>query len=186
MNPAQSAAAGRARAPRPVMNDHPVPSVGLVLRASEYAQYEHEVDRLRATRARSLPERLRQARGYVSADTAEEIAHIHEEHAVMDARIARLEELLRTATVIADGPDDDVATLGCAVEVEYERTGRRATYRLSGIAAAADGRSVSARSPVGQALMGSRAGDVVSVELPSGRVERLRIATITPPSADIS
>jgi transcription elongation GreA/GreB family factor len=31
--------------------------------------------------------------------------------------------------------------------------------------------------------MGRRAGDVVSVELPSGRVESLRIVAITPPPA---
>ena len=82
-----------------------------------------------------------------------------------------------------DGPADGVATLGSTVEVEYERTAHRASYRLSGIAAGDDARSVSARSPVGRALMGRRAGDVVSVGLPSGRVESLRIVAISPPPA---
>jgi transcription elongation GreA/GreB family factor len=40
---------------------------------------------------------------------------------------------------------------------------------------------VSARSPVGRSVMGRRAGDIVSVELPSGRVESLRIVAIAPP-----
>ena len=45
---------------------------------------------------------------------------------------------------------------------------------------------MSARSPVGQALMGRRVGDVVAVELPTGRVEELRIVAIAPPAAEAS
>jgi len=153
----------------------------LVIGASEYADYERELDHLRAVRARELPARMRRARGFVGADAAEEIAHIQEDHAVIDARIARLEDRLRTATVLPHGPADGVATLGCTVEVEYERTERRASYRLNGVASGTDSRSVSARSPVGRAVMGRRTGDVVSVELPAGRVESLRILAIAPP-----
>jgi transcription elongation factor GreA len=155
----------------------------LVVGASEFAEYEEELDRLRAIRARDLPDRMRRARGFVGADAAEEIAHIQVDNAVIDARIARLEDLLRTATVRPEGPADGVATLGCTVEVEYEQTGRRASYRLNGIASGGDARSVSARSPVGRAVMGRRVGDVVSVELPSGRVESLQIVAITAPPA---
>jgi transcription elongation factor GreA len=155
----------------------------LVIGASEFAAYEQELGRLRAVRARDLPDRFRRAREYVGADAAEEIAHIQEDHAVIDARIARLEDLLRTATVLPHGDADGVATLGCAVEVEYERTGRLAAYRLSGIASGGDARSVSARSPVGRALMGRRAGDVVAVQLPAGRVEELRIVAVSDPPA---
>jgi transcription elongation factor GreA len=153
----------------------------LVIGASEYAEYERELDHLRANRARELPDRMRRARGFVGADAAEEIAHIQEDHVVVAARIARLEALLGSAVVLPDGPADGVATIGSTLEVENERTGRRASYRLHGIASGADTRSVSARSPVGRAVMGRRAGDVVSVELPSGRVESLRILAIAPP-----
>ena len=157
----------------------------LMIGASEFAEYEQELGRLRAVRARDLPDRFRRAREYVGADAAEEIAHIREDSAVIDARIARLEGLLRTAMVLREVPSDGVATLGCTVEVEYERTGRRVSYRLNGLASGSDARSVSARSPVGRALMGRRAGDVVSVDLPSGRVESLHIVAIaSPPAVD--
>jgi transcription elongation factor GreA len=184
MNPAHPGAAATPRGEAVAPLVHAEGSTSrLVIGASELAEYERELDRLRAIRDRDLPDRMRHARGFVAADTAEEIAHIQEDHVVNDARIARLEELLRTATVLPDGPADGVVTLGATVEVEYERTGRRASYRLNGIASGADGGSVSARSPVGRAVLGRRAGDVVSVELPSGRVESLRIVAITPPLA---
>jgi transcription elongation factor GreA len=156
--------------------------LGLVVGASEYAAHERELDRLRTLRARDLADRLRRARGFVASDAAEEIAQAQDDQNVLDARIARLDELLRTATIVPDDLAGDAASLGWTVEVEYEGTGRRATYRLDGIAAGGPGRSVSARSPVGRAVMGRRAGDAVSVELPAGRVERLRIVAIAPPA----
>jgi transcription elongation factor GreA len=183
----KSAHSGAAASARPETVAHIDSAQGmtsrLVIGASEFAEYERELHRLRAIRDREVPDRMRQARGFVAADTAEEIAHIQDDHVVSDARIARLEDLLRMATVLLDGPADGVVTLGCTVEVEYERTGRRASYRLNGIASGTDDRSVSARSPVGRAVMGRRAGDVVSVQLPSGRVESLQIVAITPPLA---
>jgi transcription elongation factor GreA len=146
--------------------------------------HEAELLRLRGIRDRELPERLREARRFVAADTAEEIAHIQEERTVMDARIARLEDLLHTATVVPDGPASDLVTLGVTVEVAYPRKRGRATYRLTGTASASDGRSVSARSPVGRALMGRRAGDLVSAHLPGGRIEQLEILGSTAAPAE--
>ncbi len=158
----------------------------MLLGAAEFATYERELARLRDLRDRKLPERLRAARGFVAADVAEEIAHIQEQQTVMDARIARLVDLLSAATVIADDQRSDVATLGSTVEVEYPRTGRRARYRLSGAASGNERGGVSARSPVGRALMGRRVGDVVSAELPGGRVEQLHVVSIAAARADRS
>jgi transcription elongation factor GreA len=181
MKPAHSAAPASVRRTVASLDRAEGTTSELVIGASEYVENERELDRLRAIRARELPDRMRQARGFGSADTAEEIAHIQEDRTVIDARIARLEDLLGAATVLPDGPADGVATLGCTVEVEYARTGLRVSYRLNGIASGTDARSVSARSPVGRAVMRRRAGDVVSVELPSGRVESLRILAVAPP-----
>lgn len=99
-------------------------------------------------------------------------------------RIAALEQLLFGATVIPDDERATVVAVGCAVEVEYPRTGRRARYRLIGDGAVgATSREVSARSPVGQAVMGGRVGDRVDVELPGGSVEALQILAIDPEPA---
>jgi len=157
-----------------------------LLGAAEYVAYKDELLRLRRIRDRELPERLREARGFVATDAAEEIGHIQEEQIVMDARIARLEDLLHTATVVVDGAASDLVTLGVTVEVAYPRKRRRATYRLTGTAPASDGGAVSARSPVGRALMGRRAGDVVSARLPGGRIEQLEILGITAAPAEAS
>jgi transcription elongation factor GreA len=97
---------------------------------------------------------------------------------VMDARIMALEDVLSTAMVIDGAAVVDVVALGSVVEVVYERTARHATYRVTGTGAGSGLTSVSARSPVGQALLGHRAGDVVEALLPGDRAERLEILAV--------
>jgi transcription elongation factor GreA len=180
--PVQSAGAGRETV---VPFRDPGAGAQLLLTAAEFAAYERELRELRDNRSQTLPELMREARSFVAADAAEEIAQIEERQAVIDARIARLADLLSRATVVSDRATD-VVTLGSTVELEYERTKRRMTYRLTGAATGAGSRAVSAASPVGRALMGRRAGDVVSAHLPGGRVEPLRIVAITPALAAAS
>jgi transcription elongation GreA/GreB family factor len=122
MKPARSTApaSGRHETVAPIDRTEAATSE-LVIGASEYAEYEQELGRLRAIRARDPPNRLRQAREFVGADAAGEIAHIQEDHAVIDARIARLENRLRRATVLAHAPADGVATLGTTVDLPSGR-----------------------------------------------------------------
>ena len=77
--------------------------------------------------------------------------------------------MLRTNVVIEHDGSDDSVRLGSTVEVESD--GERDTYQIVGSteASPAAGR-LSNNSPVGRALLGARAGDTVSVDLPSGTV----------------
>ena len=156
--------------------DHP--NSASLLTPAEYEQYRAQRDELRRVRDRDLPELLRDARGFVASDAEEEIAQIRDDHVFVEARIAHHEALLRDAHVIADSEAPDVAFPGRVVDVEYMRDGTRATYRIAGAGSGARPGVVSAGSPVGQALIGRARGDLVSVELPNGRVEELRIFAV--------
>ena len=156
--------------------DHP--NSASLLTRGDYEQYRAQLEELRRVRDRDLPELLRDARGFVASDAEEEIAQIRDDHVFVDARIAHLEALLRDAHVIADGEAPDVAFPGRVVDVEYTRTGKLATYRIAGAGSAGRPGSVSAGSPVGQGLIGRARGDLVSVELPNGRAEELRIVDV--------
>jgi transcription elongation factor GreA len=149
-----------------------------LLTPEEYELYRAQLADLHRIRDRDLPELLRQARGFVANDAVEEISQIQEDQIVVDARIAQLESLLREARVItAREFADDVAAIGRTVTVRYRGTGTLATYHLRG-SAGTDGRTVSAGSPVGRALLGRLPGDAVSVELPGGRVEELEVLAV--------
>lgn len=95
---------------------------------------------------------------------------------MMEARIQELEDVLSRAVVV-DGVGEraDEVVIG-AVAVLHDRThDRELTVQLVNaveVNALAEGiTQVSDDSPVGQALLGRRAGDTFSVELPSGAVE---------------
>ena len=96
----------------------------------------------------------------------------------MRARIARLQELLHSARVDAGDEKPQVVALGREAEGEYLRTGKVVTYRIAGVPEQSGTGTVSARSPVGAALIGRSPGEVVSVELPTGRVEEIRVRQV--------
>lgn len=150
----------------------------LQLTRAEQARYVDELSELRRVRDRDLPGLLRAARAFVASDAVEEIAQIREDQVVVESRIAQLQNLLAEATLVDDDELANVVSLGHAVEVEYTRTGRTATYRLAGSGVSGGPRTVSARSPVGQALLGRAPGDVFAVEMPGGRVEELRLLSV--------
>jgi transcription elongation factor GreA len=146
----------------------------------EYDLQRRRLEELRRIRDRDLPELLRDARALVSSDAEEERAQILDDHAFVETRIAQLEALLRDAHVVPHDTRAEIVCLGRVVEVEYTRSGQRAAYRLAG---AVGPDTVSAASPVGRALMGRAPGDLVSVELPYGRTEELRIVSVGIPDA---
>lgn len=149
-----------------------------LLTAEEHQSYLEELHRLREVRDRDLPGLLRDARTFVASDAAEEVIQIHEDQAVVNARIAHLTELLRRASIVADDESPHLVSLGRSVEVEYVGSGKVVTYHVAGIPAHNGARTVSAGSPIGAALLGRSAGDLVAVELPSGRVEHLRVLSV--------
>ena len=106
---------------------------------------------------------------------------MHDEVAINAARIARLTELLRSASIV-DRDFDGGVPLGCTVRVADD-AGRIAEYALIGWRSDASTRhEVSSRSPVGRALLGARPGKLVHVQLADGRDRPLRILDVTPGS----
>jgi transcription elongation factor GreA len=139
-----------------------------------------EVARLRALMEEEFTTRRREALTVAPRDGDAHMA-IGEDEVVVRARIGHLEALLRQATIVDhQSGGGDVVTLGSRVTVEDVATGRRHAYTL---VAWNDGGvdSVSAASPVGQAVLGRAAGDNVTITLPTGRTRRLVIAAVEAP-----
>ena len=95
----------------------------------------------------------------------------------MEARIRQLQAML-TSAVIVDGAagDDGVVNAGTVVSLRYDGDDDVERYLVGSIEERREGLSViSPASPLGQALMGHRPGDVVEYEAPSGT---LRVAIV--------
>jgi transcription elongation factor GreA len=97
----------------------------------------------------------------------------------IEARIRELEGTLRHAVVAEENAaKGDRASIGSNVLIANLQTGAQMQYQLVNAAEARPGTGrLSVESPVGQAIVGRRAGDEVSVSAPSGLV-RFRIEKI--------
>ena len=99
---------------------------------------------------------------------------------MLEAKIAQLEEKLRSATVI-DAKDlgTDIVRVGSVVHVKDEETGKCEKYTIVGSAEAKPAeRKLSNESPVGKALIGHKRNEIVEVPLPSGPKRKLKITKI--------
>jgi transcription elongation factor GreA len=96
----------------------------------------------------------------------------------LEQQIASLEARLTSATVVQPNPADGELGIGESVRLRDLDSGELADYRIVGTGETdpAAG-SISYLSPVGSALIGRRAGDVIVVKTPKGllRVELLEI-----------
>ena len=159
----------------PISRD--VAPTGIVMSSAEYTALVRELESLRAAHRTELAQRLHDVRAHGTTSDDDDRLAVLEEAAIDQARIAQLEDLVRYATVLDDDAAvfDGAAGLGSTVEVADE-AGRTTTYRLIGRRTSeSPANEMSLGSPVGQALAGARAGDVVQVSLPNGRHRSLTV-----------
>ncbi len=95
-----------------------------------------------------------------------------------EARIRELEELIQHAVVVDDSAiDSSVVGLGSFVKVEKD--GKEAEYKIVGSNEANPFENkISDMSPVGRALVGAKAGDIVKVETPA-RVVTMKVLHVS-------
>lgn len=157
-----------------------VAPTGVVMSTAEYAVLVRELQNLRDAHRTELAQRLHDVRAHGPTSDDDDRLAVLEETAIDRARIAQLEELARSATVLEDeAAFDGAARLGSTVEVA-DAAGRATTYRLIGRRTSdSPAHDVSLGAPVGKALLGARTGDVVHVSLPNGRERTLTVLGVT-------
>jgi transcription elongation factor GreA len=96
-----------------------------------------------------------------------------DEYALNESHIKHMEERLKALTVVdTSSVPEDMVFLGSTVKLKDLNTGDFETVRIVGEVGQIDGDSdimeVSARSPLGGALVRARVGDKVNVNVPRG------------------
>jgi transcription elongation factor GreA len=101
-----------------------------------------------------------------------------EEQGKMEGRIRHLETLLRDAEIVEDEGADAVRA-GAVVSIRYEGDPTVERYLIGSIEEKHDELEViSPGSPLGKALMGAQAGDVVDFEAPTGAVLKVEVVAV--------
>jgi transcription elongation factor GreA len=90
----------------------------------------------------------------------------------MESRIRQLQQMLSTAVIVGTASAGDEVAAGSIVGIRYEDDERVERFLVGSIEERRDDVAViSVGSPLGQALLGHRAGDRISYEAPNGRLE---------------
>jgi transcription elongation factor GreA len=149
-----------------------------------------ELEQLRTVGRDEIAERIRQAAS-AEANPSENADYLHarDEQALLERRIAVLEERITAAEIVDPDPANGVVDIGERVRLRNVDTGEEVEYELVGSHEADPSRGrVSAVSPLGQALLGLELGDVATVEAPRGtmRFEILAIDDALPADAAVA
>jgi transcription elongation factor GreA len=139
-----------------------------------------EIEHLSTVKRREVAERIKEAREFGDISENSEYDDAKNEQAMLEARIASLEEKLRSASVIdASELDSNVVRVGSLVSVKDEGSGKSLKYTIVGSTEANPSENrLSNESPVGKALLGRKKGDSVKVTLPNGKSRELKITKI--------
>lgn len=142
-------------------------------------ELEEELATLKGKTRMEVSDRLKNAISFGDISENSEYDEAKNEQGQVEARISYLENLLMNAEVIdSENIDTTIVTIGCRVkilDIEYDE---EEIYHLVGPTEANPfNLKISYESPIGKAILGKPAGEMVEFESPSGLV-RVQILEI--------
>lgn len=136
-------------------------------------RYEDELQNLKVVKRKEVAQKIKEAReqGDLSENAEYDVAK--DEQRDIELRIEELEKLLKNAEVVVEDEIDlDKINIGCKVKVYDVDEDEEMEFKIVGSTEANSLQNkISNESPVGQALMGKKAGDVVDVETQAGVIQ---------------
>jgi len=152
----------------------------VILTAAGYEKLRQEIEYLRTEKRREVAERIRVAREFGDIAENAEYDAAKNEQAMLEARIAKLEERLAAARVIEKREiSKDVVSVGSTVRLRDVDAKETIEYHIVGSAEANPAeQKLSNESPVGKAIIGRKKGETVEVTTPRGSVVKFKIMEI--------
>src|SRR5438093_2180850 len=158
-------------APRVFLSGGPLKEIFLT--PEGYEKLKHEIEHLSNERRREVADRIRVAREFGDIAENAEYDDAKNEQALLEHRIATLEERLRNARVIEKKEiSKDVVSVGSKVRLRDIGAKQTVEYRIVGSAEANPAENkLSNESPVGKAIIGHKKGETVEVTAPRGKMK---------------
>ncbi len=145
----------------------------VILTSEGYEKLKQEIEYLSNDKRREVADRIRVAREFGDIAENSEYDDAKNEQALLEHRIAQLEERLRNARVISKKEiSSDVVSIGSRVRLRDVDAKETVEYHIVGSAEANPSENkLSNESPVGRAIMGRKKGEVVEVTAPRGALK---------------
>ncbi|MGA6948498.1 MAG: transcription elongation factor GreA [Solirubrobacterales bacterium] len=141
---------------------------------------KEELEYLETDKRREVADRIKQAREFGDIAENSEYDDAKNEQAMLEQRIASLQDRLRRAAVIDNKQlDTETVGVGAIVHVKDQKSGKSQKFQIVGSAEANPGEhKLSNESPIGKALVGSKKNEVVTVETPRGPKKKFKVTKI--------
>ena len=138
-----------------------------------YKKMQEELDYLKNVKRKEAAEAVGVARSFGDLSENSEYDEAKNEQGKVELKIQELEEMLAHAKIISDHEiQTDAVSLGVSVklhDIEYDEdvvytlvSSREVNLREN---------KISDQSPIGKALIGTKVGDTISVEVPDGTIK---------------
>jgi transcription elongation factor GreA len=134
-----------------------------------FERLKQELQQLVQVRRKEIAARIQEAKELGDLSENAEYQSAREEQGVNEGRIEELEATLRSAVLIADDQKASVVQIGSTVEIEMNGKSQKLQIVGSNEADPMNG-LISNASPLGQALLGKKAGDECVVLAPKGEM----------------
>jgi transcription elongation factor GreA len=142
----------------------------LIVTSTGFKRIEAELQQLQTVRRHEVANHIRDAKAFGDIAENPEYESAKNEQAFVEGRILELKNILNIAQVVDDtkAPTEEVG-IGSVVTVRDLETDEEWDYTIVGsVEADPDEDRISNESPLGQAIMGHKVGDVVEIEIPAG------------------
>ena len=141
---------------------------------------KEEIEHLTTAKRREVAERIKQAREFGDITENSEYDDAKNEQAMLEHRIATLEERLTSARVVNKKEiPTGVVAVGTKVRLRDVAARETIEYHIVGSAEANPAENkLSNESPVGKAIIGKKKGETVEVTTPRGKALKYKIMDI--------
>lgn len=153
---------------------------GVIVSKEGFEKLEKELDYLRTTKRAEIAEKIKVALGFGDLSENSEYDEAKNAQAANETKIAELENKLRYARIIDESEiDTKTVQVGNTVKVLDMEFNEEESYTIVGSTEVDLAQNkISNESPIGEALMGAKKGQVVEAQAPAG-VIKYKILSIT-------
>ena len=134
-------------------------------------EIKKELDHLKLVKRPEVINALKDARALGDLSENAEYDAARNEQAIVEGRIVELEAMIENAVVI-EKADTDCVSIGTKVKIEYVEDNDTEEYSIVGSKEADPFQNkISNESPIAQAIMGLKVGDIAHVSSPNGQYD---------------
>lgn len=139
------------------------------LTQEKFNELKNELDYLKTTRRKEIAESLEYARSLGDLSENAEYQEARDLQASTEERIRKIESVLQSAKIVSDSKKSNVVGLGSTVIIQKDGEKDKHKYSIVGTEEANMAeQKISYVSPLGEAMMGKKKGEMFTFTTPNG------------------